>query len=349
MTSRYDTLVIGGGQAGLAAAHYLEKAGLSYIILEASGEFGGSWRHFYKSLELFTPAGLSALPGKPFPGDPERFPHAHEVDAYLKRYAAALDPPVVLGARVERVEQRNGAFVAHAGDGSSYDGRTVVAATGSFGRPFVPELPGRDAFRGRLMHSNEYFEPAPFEGRRVVVIGAASSAVQIACDLEPVAHVVLASRKHVIFMPLRTLGKSFIFWSRVSGFDFLPIREQSVVLDDGRFKSYFTSGRIRRRPMFERFTEEGVRWADGTAERFDVAIFGTGFRPNVLYLRVLPGALDSKGEPLHRCGVSRNVEGLYYLSLQAQRTFASPALRGVGPDAAFIVERIRRRIEAGAG
>ena len=76
-----DTLVIGAGQAGLAAGYQLQRAGRSFTILDAAAQAGGSWPHYYNSLRLFSPARFSSLPGLPFPGDPERYPTRDEVIA----------------------------------------------------------------------------------------------------------------------------------------------------------------------------------------------------------------------------------------------------------------------------
>src|SRR3712207_4885630 len=90
-----DTLVIGAGQAGLAAGYHLQLAGRSFAILEGADQPGGSWPHCYESLRLFSPARFSSLPGLPFFGDPERYPARDEVITYLRQYAAHFQLPIV--------------------------------------------------------------------------------------------------------------------------------------------------------------------------------------------------------------------------------------------------------------
>ena len=97
-----DALVIGGGQSGLAAGYHLKRAGLSFEILEARGEPGGSWPGYYDSLTLFSPARYSGLPGMRFPGSPDRYPARDEVVGYLRGYAEAFGLPVLAGKRVLR-------------------------------------------------------------------------------------------------------------------------------------------------------------------------------------------------------------------------------------------------------
>src|SRR6266496_4661546 len=100
MAERAEVIVIGGGQAGLAAGYYLAQAQIPFLILDAEARAGDSWRRRWDSLELFTAARYSALPGLPFPGDPEHFPGKDEVADYLEGYARTFQLPVTLNARV---------------------------------------------------------------------------------------------------------------------------------------------------------------------------------------------------------------------------------------------------------
>jgi putative flavoprotein involved in K+ transport len=99
--------------------------------------------------------------------------------------------------------------------------------------------------------------------------------------------------------------------------------------------------------MFTSFYSEGVVWPDGTKEPVQTVIFATGYRPNLYYLQSI-GALDAEGKPLHTAGISLSVPGLYYVGLEGQRSFASATLRGVGPDAQFVVKRLLRHLHSSA-
>jgi putative flavoprotein involved in K+ transport len=159
----YDTIVIGAGQAGLSAGYHLQQSRRRFLILEASDRLGGSWPCFYDSLLLNSPARYSSLPGLPFPGDPNHYPHRDEVVAYLRSYAAHFKLPVVTGARVIQVEHTGQIFRLATSRGR-YETRTVVAATGFFGQPNLPHIPGQSAFRGQHLHAADYRRPEPFRG-----------------------------------------------------------------------------------------------------------------------------------------------------------------------------------------
>jgi putative flavoprotein involved in K+ transport len=345
-----DALVVGAGQAGLAAGYHLKRAGLSFEILEARGGPGGSWPGYYDSLTLFSPARYSGLPGMPFPGPPDRYPARDEVVGYLRGYAEAFGLPVLAGRRVLRAGRDAGAeFRLLTEDGGEHRSRNLISATGSFARPHRPRFPGQGAFRGRILHAAEYRNPGPFRGKRVVVVGAGDSAVQIAHELAGVAETTLATRAPIRFMPQVVLGRDLHFWLSVSGLDRLPlgrlfdVSEPGGVVDDGTYAAAVRSGRPDRRPVFSRFTESGVVWDDGSEEPVDAVLLATGYGPNLGYLGPL-GALRADGRPDQRGGMSRAVPGLYFVGLPFQTSFASATLRGVGSDAELVVARARRRV-----
>jgi putative flavoprotein involved in K+ transport len=353
-----DTLVVGAGQAGLAAGYHLKRAGLSFEILEARGEPGGSWPGYYDSLKLFSPARYSGLPGMPFPGSPDRYPARDEVVGYLRGYAEAFGLPVLAGKRVLRAERAAwraavGGFRLLTDDGGEYRARTLIAATGSFARPHQPRFPGQEAFRGKILHAAEYRNPIPFRGKRVVIVGGGNSAVQIAHELVEVAETTLSTRSPIRFMPQLVLGRDLHFWLSVSGLDRLPlgrlfdVSEPGGVVDDGTYAAAVRSGRPDRRPVFSCFTESGVVWEDGREEPVDAVLLATGYGPNLGYMGHL-GSLRADGHPDQRAGVSRTVPGLYFVGLPFQTSFASATLRGVGSDAELVVARARRQVARSA-
>ncbi|HMQ29916.1 MAG TPA: NAD(P)-binding domain-containing protein [Chloroflexaceae bacterium] len=357
METTFDTLVIGAGQAGLATGYQLQRAGQRFAILEASDEPGGSWPHYYDSLRLFSPARFSSLPGMAFPGDPERYPARDEVIAYLRGYAARFRLPVITGARVQSVERDSNGFHVRTADGRGFRAASLIAATGAFHRPHLPRLPGQEQFGGTIRHSFAYRQPEPFAGQRVVVVGGGNSAVQIAVELARTARVSLATREPVRFVTQRPYGRDVHFWWSLLRFDTSPLESPQArlfarlaagkgprVLDAGVYRAALAAGAPDVRPMFSSFTAGGVVWADGEEEAVDSVIFATGYRPNLDYLAPL-GALGGDGQPLQHHGVSSAVPGLGFVGLSNQRSFASAALRGVGPDAAVVVRALRRQAQ----
>ncbi len=349
----YDAIVIGGGQAGLAAGYHLQRHGLRFVILEAGSEATGSWTRYYDNLKLFSPARYSSLPGMRFPGNPERYPTRDEVVDYLRRYAQHFHLPIMTHVRVERVERQNTLFHLYTSQGQMLTARSIVAATGAFSRPHLPEFEGQDTYAGQILHSSAYINPLPFQDQHVLVIGAGNSAVQIATELAQSTRVTLTSREPLRFMQQRILGRDIHFWIRISGFDtwrrqfpqWSPFEVgQQGVLDSGIYQAALQSGNPAWKPFFTHFTEYGAAWANGTDQAFDTVIFATGFRPNLSYLHPL-GALDEHGNALHSEGISTSVAGLYYVGISGQRSFASATLRGVGDDAAYVTRNLKRYLK----
>lgn len=338
-----DTIIIGGGQSGLAAARILRQRGLTPVILEAGEEPTGSWANYYDSLTLFSPARYSALSGHEFPGDPDHYPSRDEVVAYLRRYADTLDVEIRTHTRVSAVEADGaGGFLVHLSTGDTLHTLGVVAASGSFGNPHIPALPG---FTGQALHVADYRDPKHYAGQRVVVAGGGNSAIQVAYELADVATVTVASRQPIQFMPQVVGGKDVHHWHTTTGFDDLPphwlarLFTGTPVLDTGDYAAALESGRMDRRPMFTAFDGDHVIWADREREHVDTVIYATGYRPHLDYLTPL-GALDAHGLPLHAGGTSTTHLGLGYVGLEFQRSFASNTLRGVHRDAEHVAAPI---------
>jgi putative flavoprotein involved in K+ transport len=344
----HDAIVIGGGQSGLAAAWALQERGLAPVVLEAEQEPVGSWPRYYDSLTVFSPVRYSALPGRPFPGDPDHYPARDEVVDYLRDYAKHLDADIRTGARATAVHRRDCQYGVTTSDGEIFMAPMVIAASGGFGRPYWPTLPGLNTFTGRVLHASDYREPSTFGGQRIVVVGAGNSALQIAVELAETAEVTLASRKPVRYLPQRPLGRDVHFWLTVSGVDSAPIgalvkHPPSVpVLDTGIYRAAVLRGRPDRKPMFIGADGDNIIWSDGQQERVDAVLLATGYRPDVGYLASI-GALDTAGMPLQRRGVSTTHTGLGYVGLELQRSFSSATVRGVGRDAAYVVDRLLRQ------
>lgn len=180
---QFDVVVIGGGQSGLLAAAALVRQGLRPVVLEASDHAAGSWPLYYDSLTLFSPARFSALPGLPFGGDGDRYPHRDEVVDYLSRYADRLGVEVRTRTRVVSVERDGDGFGVTTADGLSVRAAGIVAATGAFGNPLLPALPGQESFTGEVVHAADYRAPAPYAGKRVVVVGVAIQLSRSATNL----------------------------------------------------------------------------------------------------------------------------------------------------------------------
>ncbi|MGW7320083.1 NAD(P)-binding domain-containing protein [Streptomyces sp. NPDC054865] len=204
---------------------------------------------------------------------------------HLSAYSGRLDVDLRTGHRVTRVAGTDaGGFRIDLEGGARLTARAVIAASGSFGHPHRPALPGLDRLTGHVVHAADFRGPAPFAGRRVVVVGAGNSAVQIAVELARTTHTTLATRTPVRFARQRPLGRDLHFWPTRTrtGLDTAPLGRllkkppAQPVLDDGRYRAALAAGTPRCRPMFTNLNGEHVIWPDGTTERVDPLVLATG-------------------------------------------------------------------------
>lgn len=338
-----EVIVVGAGQAGLATGRRLQVAGADFLLVDSADDVGGSWRHYYESLELFSPRRYSSLPDLPMAGSPDTYPRRDDVVRYLSEYASSFQLPIKLNSKVETISRSGSLFLVKQTCGDIEYAKSLIIAIGAFGAPSVPKIDGQTSYEGEILHSSEYLNPTRFVGKRIVVVGAGNSAVQIAVELSDVADVTLAVRDKVRFMPQKVLGQDIHWW-----FDKLNLNGSNLfsdhgvpVIDNGRYSSALRQHKPPTRSMFQGFFAKGVIWSEGVKESIDAVIFATGFKPTMPFLTDI-GALGSDGSPLHKKGISTVVSGLGYVGLSGQSGFSSATLRGVGRDAETVVHHLLR-------
>ena len=201
---RYDVVVVGGGQAGLALGYFLRRQGRRFVILEAAAEPAAAWRARWDSLKLFTSARYDSLPGLAFPGDPDAYPGRDEVVDYLTRYAEHFELPVELGSEVLAVRRGDDGFVAEMRD-RSLAADQVVVATGPFQTPRIPPIAERLEDGVVHMHSTAYRSPADVPSGVVLVVGGGNTGYQIAEELATSHEVHLSVGSRQTPLPQRLL------------------------------------------------------------------------------------------------------------------------------------------------
>ncbi len=286
-----DSVVIGAGQAGLSASHHLRRLGIDHLVLDANPAPGGAWQHRWDSLTMHDVHGIAALPDSQAPGGSSDRANA-VLPEYFAHYERTHGLPVVRPVRVDRVRDAHGLLLVQAGP-RRWTSRTLVNATGTWSRPFVPYYPGVETFRGEQLHPVDYPGAEHFRGRRVVVVGGGASAVQLLGELAPVTETLWVTRRPPVwrddeFTPDRGREAVALVEERVRrglppasvvSVTGLSLREQERLAA--------SLGAYERRPMFVAVEPDGVRFADGTLEPADVILWATGFRSAVQHLAPL--------------------------------------------------------------
>ena len=346
---RYETIVIGAGQAGLAAGHHLARHDADFAILTAEARVGDNWRKRWDSLRLFTPAGYSGLPGMPFPAPARHLPDKDEMAEYLARYAERFDLPVHTDIRVESLTHDGEHYVMRTVD-RRIEASNVVVATGAFQRPRIPSIGEQLAPEIRQLHSSAYQNPFDLPDGPALVVGAGNSGAQIALELARFRRVWLAGRD-TGHMPRRLLGRDLFDWlwpvmTRATGDTRLGRRMREKIRGGGDAligipERTLGAAGVRR---VGRVTDAkgGRPVADGVALDPRVVIWCTGYAPDYRWIE-LP-VFGDDGNPRHRRGVVDEAPGLFFVGLRFQHRLNSSLVGGVGADAAYVAERIAARM-----
>jgi putative flavoprotein involved in K+ transport len=340
---RFDAVVIGAGQAGLAMGYYLSRRGLRFLIVDAADSVGAAWRERWDSLVLFTPRRYSGLPGLPVSGDGDGYPTRDEVIAYLEQYAETFGLPIELSSRVQRLTRDDRTLVLDV-NGSSIAADQVVVATGPFQVPHVPELAAQLAPGVVQMHSTGYRNPDGMPRGVILVVGGGNTGFQVAKELSATREVYLSVGSRQTPLPQKILGRDLFWWvtktrllsttveSRLGGR--LQHRETLIGSSPRELERQYG---VKLRPRAVRASGRMVVFADGSELEVDAVIWATGYRPDYSWIDLR--VFESDGRLRHRRGVTE-VRGVYFLGLTWQHTRGSALIGWVKDDAEFIAEQI---------
>jgi putative flavoprotein involved in K+ transport len=350
---RVETLVIGGGQAGLATGYQLSRRNLPYAIVDANDRIGDAWRNRWDSFRLFTPNRLNHLPGMKFPGYHWGFASKNEMADYLVAYARRFGIPVENGVRVERLTREAGRFVAIAGD-QRFEADNVVVAMSSWQRPRVPGFASELDPRIVQLHVAEYKNPGQLQDGDVLVVGAGNSGAEIAIEVARTHKVVLSgpSTGAIPFRPESVAGRVLMpFIGRVVFHRVLttgtPIGWQvrSKMITSGeplirvKPKDLAAAG-VERVPRVVGVEGGLPQLEDGRSLDVANVVWCTGFRPSFSWIDLpVLGAV----EPIHDRGIVRSEPGLYFIGLKFLYSVSSEQIHGVGRDADRIAQQIAAR------
>ncbi|MFN2487226.1 MAG: flavin-containing monooxygenase [Acidimicrobiia bacterium] len=354
-SERVETVVVGGGQAGLSVGYHLAQRGLPFVILDANQRIGDAWRKRWDSLRLFTLARYNGLPGMPFPAPGRSFPTKNEMADYLEAYAARFELPIQTGVRVDRLSRQGDRFLITSGD-RRFVAENVVVAVSSHETPWVPQF-ARELDPGVVqLHAAEYRNPSQLREGGVLVVGAHDSGAEIALEVASGHPTSLSGRDpgHVPFRIEGTVGRRFgvplvmfMFYHVLTvntpiGRKMRPklLRHAGPVV---RVKPRdFAAAGIERVPKIVGMRKGLPVLEDQRVIEVANVIWCTGFRPDFSWID-LPVFGEDKIEPMHQRGIVAIEPGLYFVGLFFLYAASSGLVGGVGRDAEHVVEAIVSR------
>ena len=374
-----DAIIVGAGPAGLACAMTMRQAGFAAAVLEKADTVGSAWRRHYNRLHLHTDRRHSGLPGMAMPESYPAYPSRVQMVDYLEAYAARFNIRPAFNTTVSNIRRDGAQWRAQTPQGP-VSGPVMVVATGIADAPYRPAWPGSDNYRGSIVHSSNYRNPLPYAGKRVLVVGFGNSGGEIALDLANAGiDVALAVRGPVQVLPRDLLGFPILSWAIL--YRRLPARfvdtinapilrlatgsieklglqraakgPRQMIEEDGRVPlidigtlARIRDGSIRIRGGIDRFTPDGVVFANAREEQFDAVILATGFRPDLR--RLIPdldGVFNAHGMP-RVTGQETAAPGLYFCGHIAS---ATGQLREIGIEAQRIAEDAKRYVASLGG
>ena len=362
-TERIDTVVIGGGQAGLAVGYYLTRQERDFVILDAHDRIGDSWRKRWDSLRLFTPASFNHLPGMAFPARWGYFPTKNEMADYLEAYAARFELPLQLGMRVDELTRDGDRYLIRAGE-RRLEADHVVVTTGAYAAPRIPTFAGQLDPAINQFHSVAYRNPGQLRAGPVLVVGAGNSGAEIARELAA-THRTWLSGRDTGSIPGNpgSFGyrAAIIVFQRVMQWFTVDTRPGQWMVRNART---FTEGhplvRVRAKDLVEAGVQRVPRVAgasrglplleDGCVLEVASVVWSTGFGRDFHWIRLPVFAANgdhaSERTLLHHRGVVQTEPGLYFVGLPYQSSVLSGLVAGAGDDAKHVVGQISRHARA---
>ena len=351
-----QTIVIGGGQAGLAVGYYLAQRGLSFLILDANHNIGDAWRQRWDSLRLFTPARYAGLPGMRFPLPGDSFPTKDQVADYLAEYARHFRFPVRNGIRVDRLSKQGGSFVISAG-AHRFRAENVIVAMANYQAPHVPGFARELRPDIVQLHAQDYRNPSQLQRGGVLIVGLGNSGADIAIEVAQ-SHPTWVSGKesgHIPWPIESFIARNFLIrLIRFAGHYVLSVKTPiGRKLRPGMLHRAAPLIRVKPKDLTNAGiefvprvigTRDGLPLLSGGKVR-DVqnVIWCTGYERGFPWID-LP-IFDNQGDAVHQNGIVENVPGLYFVGLHFLYSMTSATLTGVGRDALRVVHALAARAQ----
>lgn len=352
---RIETVIVGGGQVGLAVGYQLKKRRRPFVILDASQRIGDAWRKRWDSLMLFTPARYNGLPGMRFPATGSSVVSKDQMADFLDEYAAHFELPVKTSQRVDRLQRLGDRYLLNVG-GDTYEADNVVVAMANYQKPKIPPFAAQLDANIVQLHSSQYKRPDQLGPGDVLVVGTANSGADIAFELSAHHHTLLAgndvgqvpfriepwlSRQILVrlvrFVGHHVLRERFSIGRKVkakmlrAGAPRVRVKMQDL-LDRGVERVPRVQGVEDGRPVLE----------DGRTLEVLNVVWCTGYTPGFSWID-LPVFVEGE-HPRHVRGVVADYPGLYFVGLHYLHAATSATVTGFQRDALHVVKHLNRRM-----
>lgn len=345
-----ETIVIGGGQAGLTVGYELQQRNRDFVILDAGDRIGDAWRKRWDSLVVFTPARYLGLPGLKFPASGGSFVGKDAIADFLEEYAHFHDLPVHLGVRVKRLGHDGSRYTVDTGGRTLYADNVVVAMA-DYQIPKVPHFaPDLDPDIVQT-HSARYKNPSQLQDGPVLVVGLGNSGADIGLEIARTHRTYIAGKEsaHIPFRIEPWYGRNVLV--RLVRFVMVNVLNTSTPIGRNVRPKLMSEAAplVRVKPKDLEAVAERVGRVTGVVDArpalddgrvLDVAnvVWCTGFDHGFPWID-LP-VFDREGHAMHQRGIVENQPGLYFCGLNFLHSVWSETLTGVAQDARYVVNHL---------
>ncbi len=345
MENSYDIIIIGGGQSGLTCGYHLRRSNFSFLILDKQEKPGGAWNNAWDSLTLFSPAEHSSLAGWQMPKSENLFPSKDEVISYLDQYEEHYQLPIKRNTEVLSITNVNKIFSLKTTQGDFYS-KVVIGATGTWNNPFIPNIEGKELYKGIQIHSAHYKNTELFKDLNVLVVGEGNSGAQLVAEISKVANVKWSTKKEPQFLPDDVDGFSLFntatakYKAEKEGKPFIAENYDlgNIVMvpsvNEARDRGILISSGI-----FQKMDENGIIWENGTKESFDIIVWCTGFGFATSFLKGLV-EMDERGIVKTVESKVQAIDGLWLVGYGGWTGFASATLIGINRNVKLAIQEV---------
>jgi putative flavoprotein involved in K+ transport len=351
-----QTVVVGGGQAGLAVGYHLARRGLPFVIVDANRRIGDPWRKRWNSLRLFTPARYDALPGMPFPAQAHTFPSKDQMADYLEAYAARFELPVRTDLNVDSLSRRDAGFALISGN-RVLEADNVVVAMSDWQTPRLPPFAAELHADTLQVHSSEYRCPDQMRSGGVLVVGAGNSGAEIALEIARAGHRTWLSGRDTGSIPFQLEGAAAryvllrlvlrgLFHHLLTVDSPLGRRVRPRVLGHGmpllRVKPRdLAAAKVERVSRTVGVQEGRPMLEDGRVLDIANVVWCTGYDAGLSWI---DPSLSPQRASLAERGIARSVPGLYFVGRLFLYAPSSAMIHGLSRDADRISQAIQSRM-----
>ncbi len=344
---KYDYIIVGAGQSGLAMAYHLKQMQANFLILDAEQEIGGAWVKRWDSLKLFTPTEFNHLPGLDFNAKLGHYPNKDEVANYFKRYVEKFNLPVTLASKVTDISQTKTGFQVSC-DQQRFSAQQVIIASGPFHSPSFPACHQNLCPSIKQIHSSTYKNPQQLQPGETLVVGAGDSGYQILKEIaehDQSRQVYFSGNTNTLTIPQELLGKTLWWWFTKLGFlsvnkyswlgKMLSKKMQPIIGID--IKSLLNQQNVKSVGKTLDADNTKITFEKCNIDSVKNIVWATGFKPDFSWIKDIE--LDAGGYPVNYRGVA-STPGMYFIGLPWMYTRGSATLGGVSKDAAYLANKL---------